>query len=202
MASSYPGALDAFTNPVATDTLDNPSHSDQHTNINDAMEAVQAELGTDPAGTFATVKARLDALQKPATIRVRRATSAQSIANNTLVTVIYNTLIREDDEDGDFTFDSITGEITVNRSGWYLITAGILWGSSSVGERFARVFVGASEVVRSTLEGFGQTAVNINTLSYAAATEKIYVQARQQSGAALDVQDNGSSFLAITRIRD
>ncbi len=64
MASSYPGALDALTNPTATDTMDSVTvpHATQHANANDAIEAVQAELGTDPAGASATVKARLDTL--------------------------------------------------------------------------------------------------------------------------------------------
>ena len=64
MASSYPGALDSFSNPSGTDTLDNVTtpHATQHANANDAIEAIQAELGTDPAGTYATVKARLDAM--------------------------------------------------------------------------------------------------------------------------------------------
>jgi hypothetical protein len=64
MASSYPGALDSFTNPTSTDAMDASAalyHDVQHANANDAIEAVQAELGTDPAGGAATVKARLTA---------------------------------------------------------------------------------------------------------------------------------------------
>ena len=61
MATNYPAGLDSLTNPGAGDALTSPSHSGQHTNINDAVEAVQAELGTDPSGASATVKARLEA---------------------------------------------------------------------------------------------------------------------------------------------
>ena len=63
MATSYPGALDAFTNPVGTDTQAAVDHAAQHTNANDAIEAIEAELGLDPAGTYATVKARLDDIE-------------------------------------------------------------------------------------------------------------------------------------------
>lgn len=64
MATSYPGALDAFTNPTASDDLDSVTvpHHLQHTNINDAVEAIQAELGTNPSGSYLTVKQRLDDL--------------------------------------------------------------------------------------------------------------------------------------------
>jgi hypothetical protein len=60
MASSYPGGLDSFTNPTSTDGMNSPSHSDQHADANDAIEAIQAELGTNPSGSFTTVKDRLD----------------------------------------------------------------------------------------------------------------------------------------------
>jgi hypothetical protein len=62
MASSYPGALDSFTNPTSTDAMDASAalyHDVQHANINDAVEAVQAELGTDPAWSYPTVKAAI-----------------------------------------------------------------------------------------------------------------------------------------------
>jgi hypothetical protein len=61
MASSYPGALDSLTNMGST-LNGPPTHSSVHANANDAIEAIQAELGTDPAGASATVKARLAAL--------------------------------------------------------------------------------------------------------------------------------------------
>lgn len=46
MATSYPGALDTFTNPTSGDTLDSPDHASQHADINDATEALEAKVGT------------------------------------------------------------------------------------------------------------------------------------------------------------
>lgn len=66
MASTYPGSLDAFTTIASdkktSDSVGGRTHRDMHNDLGDAVEAVQAELGTDPAGSFSTVKARLDAL--------------------------------------------------------------------------------------------------------------------------------------------
>lgn len=64
MASAYPGGLDSFTNPVSTDLTNSVTvpHATQHSDLNDAVEAIQAELGIDPAGASATVVARLDLL--------------------------------------------------------------------------------------------------------------------------------------------
>ena len=64
MATNYPGALDSFTNPTSTDTLNSATvpHADQHANANDAIEAIQATLGINPQGGSATVVARLNSI--------------------------------------------------------------------------------------------------------------------------------------------
>jgi hypothetical protein len=56
--------LDSFTNPTSSDNLDSVTvpHATQHANANDAIKNIQAELGTNPKGGSATVKARLDAV--------------------------------------------------------------------------------------------------------------------------------------------
>ena len=63
MATNYPGALDSLTNPSAGDALTSPSHSAQHANANDAIEAIETELGTTPSGSESTVAARLDKIE-------------------------------------------------------------------------------------------------------------------------------------------
>lgn len=64
MASLYPAGLDELNAGVGApnDPLSAPSHPAHHTALADAVEAVQTELGTDPSGAAATVKARLDGL--------------------------------------------------------------------------------------------------------------------------------------------
>jgi hypothetical protein len=53
VASNFPTSLDNFTNPSSGNTLDSPSHSLQHSDINDAVEALEAKLGigVSPAGS-------------------------------------------------------------------------------------------------------------------------------------------------------
>lgn len=46
MATLFPGALDNFTNPTGTDLVTNPDHGLQHANANDAIEAIEAKVGT------------------------------------------------------------------------------------------------------------------------------------------------------------
>tara|TARA_A100001391_G_scaffold205353_1_gene205290 strand:+ start:6417 stop:7880 length:1464 start_codon:yes stop_codon:yes gene_type:complete len=44
MATNFPGSQDSFTNPTSSDTLDSPDHAAQHTNVNDAVEAIELAL--------------------------------------------------------------------------------------------------------------------------------------------------------------
>jgi hypothetical protein len=47
MATNFPNTLDELINPNGTDQLSAPSHSEQHANANDAIEALQAKVGID-----------------------------------------------------------------------------------------------------------------------------------------------------------
>ena len=47
MATSFPASLDTLTNPTSGDSLNSPSHSGQHADANDAIEALQAKVGVD-----------------------------------------------------------------------------------------------------------------------------------------------------------
>ena len=50
MATNFPASLDSLTNPTSSDSLNLPSHSAQHANVNDAVEALQAKVGADSSG--------------------------------------------------------------------------------------------------------------------------------------------------------
>ena len=79
MATSYPSSLDTFTNPQSTDLLSaaGVSHADQHANVNDAVEALEAKVGANSSA----VTSSHDYL-----IRVRAVTPyADSSARSTAV---------------------------------------------------------------------------------------------------------------------
>jgi hypothetical protein len=64
--SAYPTGYDAFTNPAGSDPLNTSGaklHSTQHGQVNDAIEAIEVELGLSPSGSEATVAARLTAIE-------------------------------------------------------------------------------------------------------------------------------------------
>ncbi len=60
--SQYPVELDEFTNPTPTDPLGSPGpkkHSSQHSDINDAVEALEAKVGIDDSDDPTSLDARL-----------------------------------------------------------------------------------------------------------------------------------------------
>jgi len=59
--ATYPAAVVSLTNPTSSSKLNSPPHSTQHINANAEIEAIETELGVDPAGAHADVVTRLDA---------------------------------------------------------------------------------------------------------------------------------------------
>jgi len=64
MAINYPDSLDTFVNPNGTDGLSSPSHSEQHSNANDAIEALQAKVGVDGSLDSNSLDFRVSALEE------------------------------------------------------------------------------------------------------------------------------------------
>jgi len=60
--ADYPAAITSLTNPESGNKLNSPSHATQHANANNEIEAIQTELGVDPAGSSTDVVTRLDAM--------------------------------------------------------------------------------------------------------------------------------------------
>ena len=111
---AYPSTLDELTDRVPSDgaapttPLGDPTYplDDWARAISVAVEAVEAELGTDPAGASATVKARLDALDTTVAGKVGQAlnTVAAAGTTETLAGDTYNIHDVTLDESVTFTF--------------------------------------------------------------------------------------------------
>jgi hypothetical protein len=65
MASSFPTSLDSFDNPSPSTLLNQSDlgHSSQHTDINDAIEALQARIGIEGSSNVNSLEYRLDAIE-------------------------------------------------------------------------------------------------------------------------------------------
>jgi hypothetical protein len=63
MAITYPTTLDSLTNPLSGDTLNSPSHSTQHADANDAIEALQAKVGVNSSAVATSHDYRIAQLE-------------------------------------------------------------------------------------------------------------------------------------------
>lgn len=57
MTTSFPNAVDTFSNPTGATLLEQPGlkHSDQHSNANDSIEALEIKLGVNFSNTQNTI---------------------------------------------------------------------------------------------------------------------------------------------------
>lgn len=101
MASAYPSGLDAFATSRTNATAMTTTHPADHNDANDAINKIEAELGTDPSGAQATVRARLDLLMPAAPsaytltgVDADRAINVDATTLNELLNVV-GTLIQD-----------------------------------------------------------------------------------------------------------
>ena len=80
MATNFPTSLDSLTNPTSGNTLANPSHSGQHADANDAIEALEAKVGVNGSAVTTSHDYKIAQLEtNSATL-----TGAQTLTNKTI----------------------------------------------------------------------------------------------------------------------
>lgn len=60
MATSFPTSLDELVNPQSTDSVKEVSHAAQHSNANDAIEALQQKIGVDGSAVATSIDYKLN----------------------------------------------------------------------------------------------------------------------------------------------
>ena len=63
LATNFPNSLDDLVNPNPQDPLSNPSHSEQHINLNDAVTAIQSKVGIDGSEDINSLDYRISSLE-------------------------------------------------------------------------------------------------------------------------------------------
>jgi len=85
MATNFPASLDTLTNPTSSDSLSSPSHSAQHANVNDAVEALQAKVGADSSAVTTSLDykvAQLEAISHGKILQVVSTTKTDSFGTS------------------------------------------------------------------------------------------------------------------------
>ena len=78
MSTGFPNSLDTLTNPHSTDSLSSPSHSEQHINLNDAVEAIETKIGINGSNDSNSIQYKVAAIQTTLT-NIENSTSAAEL---------------------------------------------------------------------------------------------------------------------------
>ena len=135
------------------------------------------------------------------------ASAAQSLTNNTLTKITFNTASSTpttDSYDPQGWFDNTNDRITVGQDGFYNITANIGFATNATGRRLVQIFVNGSDrgSVQVTASTAGSTLISVSTNIYLVATDYVEVHALQQSGGALNTANTTGVYpvLSVARV--
>lgn len=110
MATNFPEELDSFVNPQPTDSVAIVSHAEQHSNANDAIEALQVKVGKDNSEDVNSLDYRIRALETgsldPEEVQ---DLISQLITSGTGISIVY------DDENNLLTFSVDTSTIATQE---------------------------------------------------------------------------------------
>lgn len=164
MAITYPTTIDTFSNPTGTDLLENATaaldHDVQHSNANDAIEALEAKVGADGSAVTTSHDYKLGAVTGSAKA-LTSGTSTQSVTGLTLVSP---TLTLTSDATGDMYYRNSLGafvRLPIGTSGQILQS-----GASSIPEWIANP---AAADASTTVKGVAEEATLAETLARTAA---------------------------------
>lgn len=82
MATNFPTSLDSLTNPSGTDSMSSPSHSGQHADANDAIEALQAKVGADSSAVTTSHDYKISALETDVSTNTTDITNINELQQN------------------------------------------------------------------------------------------------------------------------
>lgn len=131
----------------------------------------------------------------------------QSITASTTTTVVFDTLVFEDDPDGDISYDTGTGVLTVNATGIYLFSVSLRLASASTNDATivqlvndaGTVSYGRQDLTDGDL-GSGTPGINLCSIVSAAASDTFKVQVRHIDSASKNVVASTATFLAVARL--
>jgi hypothetical protein len=132
----------------------------------------------------------------------------QSITASITTTLVYDTLVFEDDPDGDISFDTGTGILTVNTAGVYFFSIGVRFASAATNDAAivqlvdanpATISYGRQDLTDGNL-GAVTPGVCLSSIVQASASSTFQVQVRHTDSAARNVAGNTASFFSVARL--
>jgi hypothetical protein len=181
MATNFPASLDSLTNPTSSDSLNSPSHSAQHANSNDAIEALQAKVGADSSAVTTSLDykvAQLEAishgkiLQVVSTTKTDPFTASLGAGAFTSVTGLSATITPTSASSKILVMVDVNGAQATTSQGH--ITIRLLRGATEIGS-------GGASGSRTT--AFSATRMNYSEVGNAVSTSGAYLDSPATTSA-------------------
>lgn len=112
----FPDSIAELSTDAANSTPLEDDHPGRHNDVAAEVNAIEATLGLNPEGSFATVAARLDASEDPPYVSLVRSAAVVAASSNT--PLAWSSAVHNPDG-----WWSSGSNITPNRSGLYRVTA-------------------------------------------------------------------------------
>lgn len=119
MTIQFPTSLDTFTNPTATDQVAVVDHAGQHSNANDAIEALEAKVGANGSAVTTSHDYKLSGVI--GTDKAVSKTGTETLTNKTLTspTITGATITTSTIPESNVTFTDITtGDVSTTKHGF------------------------------------------------------------------------------------
>ena len=137
MATNFPTSLDNLTNPASTNELDAPSHSQQHADANDAIEALEAKVGVNNSANTTSLDYRVRQLETVPTYTNEMAQDASAAlfthANHVNLTATYDDVSNQVILVGLGGVASKISQEVVNNTGGTLYKGQVVYANGAVG---------------------------------------------------------------------
>lgn len=161
MATNFPSGLDSFTNPTATDAMDSVTvpHADQHADVNDAVEALQAKVGVDGSAVTSSLDYKV---ANQGLVLVKTQTIGSGVSSVTVTDAFsatfdnYRILMAPDDASSNVNLWMYFGTAT---SDYYSALDGHRWSNTTVTDAVTGDTKGFLGAVGTS--GAGSTAVDV-----------------------------------------
>jgi len=95
MSTNFPTSLDSLTNPSGTDSMSSPSHAGQHTDANDAIEALQAKVGVDSSAVTTSHDYKIGNLETDVTSLNSSVTDIYELPQNAQTGTTYTLVLAD-----------------------------------------------------------------------------------------------------------
>jgi hypothetical protein len=148
MASNYPTNLDSFTNPTSGDKLDSPSHSTQHADANDAIEALETKIGIGASSAGSATTGQFLVIGGGGSSSWSSSLSAATISAST----ISSSVLTSPEETITITATASSGTVDAN-----LITGGVTFATANATANWVLNLRGDVSTTLNSLISVGQS---------------------------------------------